>query len=85
MNLSPAARVALRAAQTLAFVGVAAYALQAATTFCGAGADSFFETYVYNALIFAAAAFCLLRAATVRAERAAWLVLGTGPALVGRG
>ena len=78
MSLSPAARLVLRGAQAVAFCGVALYALQASTTFCGTGADSFFETYVYNALIFAAAAFCLVRAAVVRVERAAWLVLGLG-------
>jgi diguanylate cyclase (GGDEF)-like protein len=78
MSVSPAARIGLRAVQALAFAGVAAYALQASTSFCGAGADSFFETYVYNALIFAAAALCLARGAVMRAERAAWFVLGLG-------
>jgi diguanylate cyclase (GGDEF)-like protein len=78
MSISPAARIGLRAVQTVAFAGVAAYALQASTTFCGASADNFFETYVYNALIFAAAGLCLVRAAVVRAERAAWFVLGLG-------
>jgi two-component system cell cycle response regulator len=78
VNLSPTARLALRAAQALSLGGVAAYALQAGTSFCGAGADNFFETYVYNALIFAAAGFCLVRAYAVRVERGAWLVLGLG-------
>jgi two-component system, cell cycle response regulator len=78
MSLSPAGRIALRSAQAVTFVGVLMYALQAGTSLCGAGADSFFETYVYNALIFAAAALCLVRAAVVRAERGAWFVLGLG-------
>ena len=45
---------------------------------CGAGADPFFEQYVYTGLIFTAAGLCLTRAITVPRERAAWLVLGTG-------
>ena len=64
------ARLALRAFQALAVVGVLAYAAQAGFPICGAGAQDFFEIYVYNGLILAAAAFCLVRAAAVRAERA---------------
>jgi two-component system cell cycle response regulator len=78
MNLSTKGRVLLRAVQALAFGGVVAYAAQSTLTFCGPSAQDFFETYVYNALIFAAAAMCITRAIMVRAERAAWLVLGLG-------
>jgi diguanylate cyclase (GGDEF)-like protein len=62
----------------VAFAGLAAYAAQSTLTFCGAGADNFFETYVYNALIFVAAGLCITRAAIVRVERLAWGLLGIG-------
>jgi two-component system cell cycle response regulator len=70
--------VALRLTQGAALAGLVAYGAQAATAVCGSSADDFFETYVYTALIFIAALLCLSRAAAVRRERAAWLVLGLG-------
>jgi two-component system cell cycle response regulator len=78
MNLTAGGRIALRSAQAVAVAGLAAYAAQSTLTFCGAGADSFFETYVYNALIFMAAGLCITRAMLVRVERLAWLLLGAG-------
>ncbi|HEX4520705.1 MAG TPA: diguanylate cyclase [Gaiellaceae bacterium] len=44
----------------------------------GPGLDAFTERWVYDGLELLAAAGCLLRAATTRDERAAWLVLGLG-------
>ena len=44
----------------------------------GAGLDKLFNSYVYNGLILAGAAACLLRAALHREERAAWTVMGLG-------
>ena len=78
MNLSGRARVVLRASAAVSLLGLLAYAAQAAFSVCGASATSFFEIYVYNLLIAAAAGFCLYRAAAVERERAAWLVLGLG-------
>jgi two-component system cell cycle response regulator len=78
VNLSSNGRLALRAVQAAAIAGLGAYALQSTTAFCGEGANDFFETYVYNGLIFVAAALCIVRAATVKSERLAWSVLGAG-------
>ena len=72
------ARLVLRAFQALLVVGVLAYAAQAGFSICGAGAQDFFETYVYNVLIAAAAALCIARAVRVRRARVAWAVLGAG-------
>ena len=72
------AELARRATQALALAGLATYAAQAATAVCGRSADAFFETYVYTALILLGAGLCLARAATQRAERAPWMVLGAG-------
>jgi diguanylate cyclase (GGDEF)-like protein len=61
-----------------AAVLMAAFVFQAAT---GAGGDEvtgLFQDYVYNALLFAGAGFCLWRAAAFREERTAWLVMGAG-------
>jgi two-component system, cell cycle response regulator len=71
-------RLALRASAALALVGLVLYGAQAAWTVCGNGATEFFEIYVYNALIAAAAAFCLARARYVERERGAWLAFGLG-------
>lgn len=42
----------------------------------GPGTDALFNTWIYNALMAMGAAACLLRAALVRRERAAWALLG---------
>jgi two-component system, cell cycle response regulator len=74
MILSRRGRIALRLTQGFACVGVAAYAIESLT---GAfGAHHFFETWIYDALILTAAALCIVRAATITAERWAWIVLG---------
>ena len=79
MSLSLPGRVVLRAAQAVALVGLLAYAVQAAIpAVCGSGAHDFFEIWVYNLLIGAAALFCLARAVFHSAERPAWLALGVG-------
>ena len=44
----------------------------------GRGTDDFFENWVFNGLLLASAALCLLRAAWSEEERAAWLTLGVG-------
>jgi two-component system cell cycle response regulator len=79
MTLSRNGRLILRAVQALTVGGLVAYAVQAAMpTVCGAGTHDFFEIWVYNLLIAAAAGLCLARAAIYRSERLAWLVLGIG-------
>jgi len=76
--VSRGTRIGVRAFQALAFAGLATYTAQAAFAICGTAATGFFETWVYTGLIAAGAVLCLARAATVRRERAAWLVLGAG-------
>jgi two-component system, cell cycle response regulator len=78
MMLTGSRRLAVRAVQLASLVALVGYAAQAAWTVCGTGADTFFEVYVYNALIFVAAGLCLARAATGGRERGPWLVLGAG-------
>jgi diguanylate cyclase (GGDEF)-like protein len=78
MTLARNARIALHSVQAVAVLGLVAYAAQSWQQVCGAGADPFFEQYVYTGLIFLAAGLCLTRAITVGRERATWLVLGTG-------
>jgi two-component system cell cycle response regulator len=67
----------LRACQVAATVALAAFAAHAALGF-GEGLDSFFNDWVYNGLVVAAALSCLVRAARVREDRFPWLVMGLG-------
>jgi len=67
----------------LAFAGLVAFTLAAYVAHLGLGLggpglDRIFNDFVYNGLMFSAAALCLLRAATARRERMAWLVIGLG-------
>lgn len=61
-----------------AVVGVIAYAVHAVTGFGGHTVHVFFEDWVFNGLLVASAALCLLRAWWSSMERAAWLALGIG-------
>jgi two-component system cell cycle response regulator len=76
--------LALRGSAALAAAGFALYAGVTLLIVCGAGGTEcspvteFSELYVYNALIAAAAAFCLARARYVERERGAWLAFGLG-------
>ena len=78
MTRSALARRLLRAVQVLAIAGLALYAAQAAVAVCGSGADAFFETYVYTALVATGGALCFARALTSARERVAWSLLGVG-------
>ena len=63
-------------AQVGLIAGVAAYAAHAIAGF--ATGSSFFEDWLYNALLAGAATLCIARGILVPGERAAWLVLGAG-------
>jgi diguanylate cyclase (GGDEF)-like protein len=78
MTATRQGRLALRTAGGLALAGIVSYAAQTLWQVCGSGATAFFELYVYNGLIAAAAAFCLARARYVERERGAWLAFGIG-------
>ena len=58
--------------------GLAAYGAHVAFGFGGQGSESFFQDWLYNALVLSAALSCLVRGVVSRAERARWLSLGGG-------
>ncbi|HST25963.1 MAG TPA: diguanylate cyclase [Gaiellaceae bacterium] len=70
----------LRAGSAAAVLGLAFLAAHLAFGVGGHGLDKPVDTWLDDALEVLAAAGCLLRAAWVRSERAAWLVLGLGVA-----
>jgi two-component system, cell cycle response regulator len=74
--VSPRQRFALRVCWYAAALLMAAYTVAVATNAAGAAVTEVFQDYVYNFLLFAGAGFCLWRAAAIRQERNAWLVLG---------
>jgi two-component system, cell cycle response regulator len=68
----------VRAIQAVAFALLLGFALHTGPGFGGEALDSFFNDWVYNALIVVSAIGCLARAALVKQERGAWLMLGIG-------
>src|SRR2546421_11071709 len=78
MGVSARYRHAVRAVQAGAFAALGAFALHSLLHFGGHGLDTFFNDWVYNALIGVSAAGCLARAVLVRQERGAWLALALG-------
>ncbi len=71
LALSPSRRRTVRALRALSLVGLGAYAVHSLTRLGGSGLDGFFENYLFNILLFAGAALCLLRAWFSPAERGA--------------
>jgi diguanylate cyclase (GGDEF)-like protein len=69
---------AVRLLRGLALLGLLAYASHSFAGLGGRSLDGFFENFLFNGLLCAGAALCLLRAAFSRLERAAWLALGAG-------
>jgi diguanylate cyclase (GGDEF)-like protein len=61
-----------------AVLGLCAYAAHSLLGLGGHNLDGFFEDWVFNGLLFAGAALCLLRAAFSTLERGAWSALGVG-------
>src|SRR5271157_4490675 len=78
LALSPSRRRTVRALRALSLIGLAAYAAHSLTGLGGSGLGGFFENYLFNILLFAGAALCLLRAWLSAAERGAWSALGIG-------
>jgi diguanylate cyclase (GGDEF)-like protein len=77
-KLNPRQRLLLRCGGAALILGWLAFSLHAATGFGGSAAETLFGTWVYDALMLGAAASCLVRAAIVRRERLAWVLLGAG-------
>jgi two-component system cell cycle response regulator len=78
MEITGRRKTVLRAAQLATLAGLAAFTVHAAFNLGGHGLDSFARDWLYDALIVASAVFCVTRGVLVRAERAAWLMLGLG-------
>jgi two-component system cell cycle response regulator len=76
MEVSFLQRRALRICWCVSGVLLAFFVLQVASGLGGAHLTSFLQDYLYNALLFAGAGFCLWRAVAVRAERVQWLIVG---------
>lgn len=77
-ELSQRERRTVLAGGFLALCLLAAFTAHVVAGVGGPGTDALFNTWVYNALMLTSAAACLLRAALVRRERAAWALLGAG-------
>src|SRR4051794_15262121 len=74
----PTARRFARAFQGACWLALAAFAAHAVFDLGGRGLDGFFNDWLYNALILAAAGSCIVRGVRVSLDRAAWLILGLG-------
>jgi two-component system cell cycle response regulator len=61
-----------------AAAGLCAFAAHSLLGLGGRAADGLFENWVFNGLLFAGAALCLLRAALSPLERSAWSGMGAG-------
>ena len=70
--------LAVRVLRGVTVFGLCAYAAHSLTGVGGHGLDGFFENWVFNGLLFAGAALCLLRVAFFRLERGAWTALSVG-------
>jgi len=70
--------LAVRTLRCAAAVGLCAYAAHSLVGLGGNGMNDVFENWVFNGLLFASAALCLLRAAWSPIERGAWTALGVG-------
>ena len=62
----------------VAVLGVCAYAAHSLAGLGGQRLDGFFEQWLFNGLLLAGAALCLLRVAWSPHERSAWTALGVG-------
>src|SRR4051794_300916 len=69
---------AILVVQAIAGVALLALAAHAAYDFGGDGTDAFFDDWVYDGIIAAAAVLCMLRAALTPSLQKAWLLLGLG-------
>jgi two-component system cell cycle response regulator len=68
----------VRVLRGVAVFGLCAYAAHSLVGVGGHGLDGFFEDWVFNGLLFASSALCLLRAVWSTVERGAWTALGAG-------
>ena len=76
--VSQSRALAVRILRGTAVVGLGAYAVHSLAGLGGHAMDGVFEDWVFNGLLLAGAALCLLRAAWSPLERGAWSALGVG-------
>jgi two-component system, cell cycle response regulator len=76
MNDGP--RLVIRALRVLTVLGLASYAAHSLFGLGGRTLNDLFENWVFNGLLLASAACCLLRAGWSEVERTAWAALGVG-------
>src|SRR6266508_1423240 len=76
MEVSRPQRLVLRICWCVAGVLMAFFTLQISTGGGGPGLSAFLQDYLYNALLFAGAGFCLWRAVAIREARLQWLIVG---------
>jgi two-component system, cell cycle response regulator len=74
-KISPSQRLALRVAGAVLLLGFLAFVVHVIS---GRGGEALFGTWIYCAVMVGAATSCLVRAALVRRERLAWLLIGSG-------
>jgi two-component system cell cycle response regulator len=71
-------KLSLRVAAISGLVVFAAYVAHAGFGAGGHGLDFFANNWIYDSLVSGAAAGCIVRGLAVRADRAAWLCIGSG-------
>jgi diguanylate cyclase (GGDEF)-like protein len=76
MDVAARVRVPLRAAAALALAGLAFHALHSGLGLGGRALDDFTNNWLYDSLVLGAALACIVRAALVQTDRAAWLLIG---------
>ena len=81
MLVSAKQGLAVKACGWAAALLLTVFTFQVGTDLGGSELTAIFEDYLYNALLFTGAAFCLWRAAAVREERLAWAVMGAAIAI----
>jgi len=69
---------AVRVLRAVTVLGLCTYAAHSLPGLGGLRLEVFFESYLFNGLLFASAALCLLRAAWSPPERGAWAAAGVG-------
>jgi two-component system, cell cycle response regulator len=77
-SIAPRSRRFMRGFQGACWLTLGVFAAHAQFHFGGDSVDVLFNDWVYNGLVLAAAASCLLRAVKISVDRAAWLLIGLG-------
>ena len=85
LSLTPRVRAVLRAAAIAGVLALGFHVAHGQLGLGGSSLDTFTTDWLYDAIMIGAAASCVARAALIRAERVAWLLLGIGLAFTAAG